>query len=116
MKLSRRLVLRGIGGAVLGLPFLESIGRTAPARADAESSFAIFLRQGNGVAAAQNTEVGMEPERFWANANGYSGSLQINARGITGVAAAQEGKLTVFVNGDGATVPSSAPFDQPTSQ
>lgn len=70
MKLSRRLVLRGIGGAVLGLPFLESIGRTAPARADAESSFAIFFRQGNGVAAAQNTEVGMEPERFWANALG----------------------------------------------
>ena len=70
MKFSRRLVLRGLGGVVLGLPFLESIGNSAPARADADSSFAIFFRQGNGVAAAQNTTIGSEPERFWANAEG----------------------------------------------
>ena len=70
MKLSRRLVLRGVGGAALTLPFLESVGRTTPARADAEGTFAIFFRQANGVAAAQTTDVGMEPERFWPRTTG----------------------------------------------
>jgi hypothetical protein len=66
MKLNRRLWLRGVGGAVLGLPFLESLQpRQAEAQEDA-SSFAIFLRQASGVACAQNTgEIGQEPERFW---------------------------------------------------
>ncbi|HJL16973.1 MAG TPA: DUF1552 domain-containing protein [Sandaracinaceae bacterium LLY-WYZ-13_1] len=66
MKLSRRLVLRGIGGAVLGLPLLEGLsGSRAQADGDAPP-FAIFLRQANGVAAAQDTsEIGSEPERFW---------------------------------------------------
>ncbi len=70
MKLSRRVVLRGAGGAILALPFLESVGNSAPARADAETAYAIFFRQGNGVAAAQNTEVGSEPERFWPRTPG----------------------------------------------
>lgn len=65
-KLGRRIVLRGIGGAVVALPFLESVGRPRAARADDETSYAVFFRQANGVAAAQNTdELGAEPERFW---------------------------------------------------
>lgn len=66
LKLGRRIVLRGFGGAVLTLPFLESVGRPRAARADEETSYAVFFRQANGVAAAQNTsELGSEPERFW---------------------------------------------------
>lgn len=66
MKLSRRLVLRGFGGAALTLPLLEGLaGSRAEADGDAPP-FAIFLRQANGVAAAQrNVELGSEPERFW---------------------------------------------------
>ncbi|MCB9591870.1 MAG: DUF1552 domain-containing protein [Sandaracinaceae bacterium] len=65
LKLGRRIVLRGLGGAVLTLPFLESVGRPPAAHADSETSYAVFFRQANGVAAAQSTELGSEPERFW---------------------------------------------------
>lgn len=64
-RLSRRVVLRGIGGAAIALPLLESIGG-GRAQADGDAPpYAIFFRQANGVAAAQNTEIGSEPERFW---------------------------------------------------
>lgn len=72
MTMNRRLVLKGIGGALLGLPWLESMGtRAAWAQASAAPPFAIFFRQANGVAAEQDTnEVGQEPERFWPTAPG----------------------------------------------
>ncbi|MFP2924777.1 DUF1552 domain-containing protein [Pyxidicoccus sp. 3LG] len=72
MKLSRRLVLKGVGGAVLGLPLLEGLmPRTARAADSGSLPYAIFFRQGNGVAAAQTTsELGSEPERFWPRALG----------------------------------------------
>ena len=61
--LSRRRLLRGIGGAALALPFLETF---APKRAKAGGGgttpkYAIFVRQGNGV--QQGTED--EPDRYW---------------------------------------------------
>src|SRR5262245_4594373 len=67
MKMTRRLVVGGIGGALLGLPWLEGLrGRRAWAQSAAAPPFAIFFRQANGVAAAQDTnEIGREPERFW---------------------------------------------------
>ena len=67
MKLSRRHILQGLGGAVLGLPVLEGLmPRRAEAAEPGTLPFAIFLRQADGVAAAQNTEeLGVEPERFW---------------------------------------------------
>ncbi len=67
MKLLRRTILRGTAGVVVALPGLESVsGDGGTARADGDAPpFAFFLRQANGVAAAPNTEVGMEPERFW---------------------------------------------------
>lgn len=71
MKLSRRLVLKGVGGAVLGLPLLEGLlPRTAHAADSGALPYAIFFRQANGVAAAQTTELGSEPERFWPRALG----------------------------------------------
>jgi len=62
MHLDRRLFLRGVGGVVMALPFLEGL---APKKARADVGdvprFAIFVRQGNGV--QQQTDD--EPERFW---------------------------------------------------
>jgi hypothetical protein len=72
MKMTRRIVLGGIGGALLGLPCLEGLrGRRVWAQSAAPAPFAIFFRQANGVAAAQDTsEIGQEPERFWPTATG----------------------------------------------
>lgn len=69
MKVSRRVILRGLGGVTLALPFLEGLaGRKAAAAYEGEP-FAIFLRQGNGVSAEQTFHLGdtqyTEPERFW---------------------------------------------------
>jgi hypothetical protein len=58
---NRRRFLRGAGGVVVALPFLETF---APKKAQAEPGdvplYAIFVRQGNGVSQATD-----EPERFW---------------------------------------------------
>jgi hypothetical protein len=56
----RRNVLRGAFGAVMALPFLEGLAPRTRARA-AAAPFAVFVRQGNGVA----QEVNDEPERYW---------------------------------------------------
>src|SRR5262249_46059104 len=59
---NRRRFLRGVGGVVVALPFLETF---APTKAKAGTGdvpkFAIFVRQGNGV--QQQTDD--EPERYW---------------------------------------------------
>jgi hypothetical protein len=59
--MQRRHFLRGLGGVVLALPFLETL---APRRAQADGggypAFAVFMRQANGV--VQKTD---EPEMFW---------------------------------------------------
>lgn len=61
-RLSRRRVLRGLGGVALALPFLEGfVPRAARAQRVSTEPFAVFLRQANGVA-QQN---GSEPERFF---------------------------------------------------
>lgn len=59
----RRAVLRGAGGVVLALPFLESL---APARAGDRPRYAFFVRQANGVTQEDNGE----PEGFWPRAAG----------------------------------------------
>lgn len=58
--MQRRHFLRGLGGAVIALPFLETF---APKRALAAGPppFAIILRQANGVVQKTNDE----PEMFW---------------------------------------------------
>lgn len=71
MKMSRRLVLRGIGGAVVSLPFLEGLMPREVSAGDATQPYAIFFRQANGVAQEQNNdEIGSEPERFFPTALG----------------------------------------------
>lgn len=72
MKTHRRTILKGLGGFGLALPFLEGLrsGGTARAGEVIVDPYAIFFRQANGCASAQNTEVGAEPERFWPTAEG----------------------------------------------
>ncbi len=70
-KVSRRFVLRGLGGAAVALPMLESLApKGASAGGASTPPYAIFLRQANGAAVAQNTKVGNEPERFWPASTG----------------------------------------------
>ena len=70
-RFGRRGFLTGVGGVAVGLPFLEAFApRKAMAEAEGVEPFAIFFRQANGVACAQNTEFGMEPESFWPMAHG----------------------------------------------
>lgn len=60
--IQRRRFLQGLGGAVLALPFLESIRFTSMARAQSSRIvYSVFVRQGNGVQQAMEGE----PERFW---------------------------------------------------
>lgn len=67
MKFSRRMVLRGMAGATLGLPLLESF---APGEAEAQDegtpSFFIAFRQANGVSCNRHHS---DPERFWPDTN-----------------------------------------------
>ncbi len=79
--ITRRRMLRGLGGAVVALPFLETF---APKKAKAGGSpdtprYAIFVRQGNGV--CQETD---EPERYWPSSG--PGSL------VQGTLAADTGR------------------------
>jgi hypothetical protein len=97
MKMSRRIVLGGIGGALLGLPWLESLrGRQAWAQSAAAPPFAIFFRQANGVAAAQDTsEIGQEPERFWPTTPGALTAQTLADRALAELAAYSSRLLVV---------------------
>jgi hypothetical protein len=73
---SRRGFLRGTGTVMLGLPMLDVFARTPAVRAqEAGKRFAVFIRQGNGVAQAG----GGEPERFWPKALGALTTAQMMA-------------------------------------
>lgn len=100
MKLPRRRFLRGLGGAILGLPWLEGLdgGRLARAQESSVLPFAIFLRQADGVASAQNTgELGAEPERFWPHAEGALSAENLAGRAL-GELAGYESRLLVVGN------------------
>ncbi|MDP6946448.1 MAG: DUF1552 domain-containing protein, partial [Myxococcota bacterium] len=75
--LSRRRFLRGIGGAALALPFLESLGwrRGSTAVEIDRPIYSVFVRQANGVAQAYtysdtHSWAVSEPERFWPRETG----------------------------------------------
>jgi hypothetical protein len=64
--MGRRAVLRGAGGIAMTLPVLEALlPRSARGGGPVVDPFAVFFRQADGVATAQATDVGEEPERFW---------------------------------------------------
>lgn len=64
--ITRRRFLQGVGGAMLALPFLESVrftSKEARAATDQPTVYSVFVRQGNGV--QQELTSRNEPERFW---------------------------------------------------
>jgi hypothetical protein len=82
-RISRRIVLKGIGGVLLALPILESFRpRRAQAAEPVVLPYAIFFRQACGVAAQQNTEVGEEPERFWPTGFGPLSAATVSGRAL----------------------------------
>jgi hypothetical protein len=83
-RVSRRLILKGMGGAAVALPFLESLVlKNALGQSDAPEPFVIFLRQANGVAQEHNNgEIGSEPERFWPRATGALTSDSLSGRAL----------------------------------
>src|SRR3954452_1619137 len=71
-EITRRNVLRGAGGLMLGLPLLETfMPRDASAQAAARSPFVLIVVGDNGVVqAGVNLSVNPEPERFWPTSLG----------------------------------------------
>jgi hypothetical protein len=69
---NRRMVLRGAGGLMLGLPLLETfMPRKASAQTATRSPFVLLVVGDNGVVQAGVTLSGSgEPERFWPTATG----------------------------------------------
>ncbi len=96
MKMLRRHVLRGLGGAAVTLPFLEGLApRRAVAAGEAVPPFAIFFRQANGVACEQNTDIGAEPERFWPISEGPLTADSVAGRAIDELSAYLDRLLVV---------------------
>jgi len=71
-RMNRRLVLRGAGGLMLGLPLLETfMPRRAAAQTAMRSPFVIIVVGDNGVVqAGVSLNVSSEPEMFWPTAPG----------------------------------------------
>jgi len=67
--INRRRFLKGVGGAVVALPFLESVRYVSQAGAaePMKRVYSFFMRQGNG---CQQAGYNSEPERFWPRSLG----------------------------------------------
>jgi Protein of unknown function (DUF1552) len=96
---SRRQVLKGIGGTVLGLPLLDVF---SPRRARADGrvgEFALFVVGCNGVMQAYNNSA-REPEMFWPRAAGpltrESMSADLAAKRSTGELAEHADRLLMI--------------------
>src|SRR4051812_30734731 len=72
LQMNRRMVLRGAGGLMLGLPLLEGfMPRKAAAQTVTRSPFVLLVVGDNGVVqAGVSLSVSSEPERFWPTASG----------------------------------------------
>ena len=81
--LNRRRFLAGAAGVTLGLPFLETFaGKSASAAR--QHGFAVFFKQGNGV--AQAIPHRNEPERFWPRTIGALTSESMQGRAVNELA------------------------------
>jgi hypothetical protein len=68
MPFTRRKLLIGIGGAIVGLPYLESLVRKNTRVRHGPPTFALFYRRANGVQQALfNRNFSQEPERWFPN-------------------------------------------------
>jgi hypothetical protein len=70
--MNRRMVIRGAGGLMLGLPLLETfMPRKASAQTAVRSPFVLIVVGDNGVVqAGVSLNVSSEPEKFWPTATG----------------------------------------------
>src|SRR6476646_9124364 len=70
--INRRMVLRGAGGLMLGLPLLETfMPRKAAAQTATRTPFVLIVVGDNGVVqAGVSLSVSTEPEKFWPMATG----------------------------------------------
>lgn len=95
-RLSRRRFLIGAAGVTVALPLLESLHTAPLARANVDRPlFAIFVRCGNGVQQAYDTE----PESFWPRATGAlttSMLHDVNADRATSELSAFASKVTLL--------------------
>jgi hypothetical protein len=101
---SRRMVLGGLGGAVLGLPLLESLRARA---ADAEvPHYAVFVRQANGVAqqALSRGESEQQSDRAVSELAPYADRLLM----VKGTCFADETDITLRHPGGGNQVLTAA--------
>lgn len=83
-RVSRRVVLQGLGGVTLALPILDGLKpRRAEAQAETTLPFAVFFRQADGVASEQVAqELGEEPERFWPRTPGALDLANVQDRAL----------------------------------
>lgn len=83
-RVSRRVVLQGLGGVTLALPLLEGLRpRRAEAQAESILPYAVFFRQADGVASEQTAiELGKEPERFWPRNPGALDAANVEGRAL----------------------------------
>lgn len=83
--MNRRRFLRGLGGAAIALPLLETFGQgDANAEDGGYPPYAIWVRQANGVQQATNGE----PDRFWPEQTGTltQASLAASSRAMSVIA------------------------------
>src|SRR5690349_8193757 len=82
--MNRRLFLKGLGGAVVGLPWLETFaGRNTAWAAGAVPPFIVIMRQANGV----QQQDGGEPENFWPTALGSITTATLGTRAVSELSA-----------------------------
>ena len=98
--MNRRMVLRGAGGLMLGLPLLETfMPRKAAAQTATKSPFVLIVVGDNGVMqAGVSLSVSTEPERFWPTATGTLTTASMTADKATrstGELAAYADKLLI---------------------
>jgi hypothetical protein len=100
LKMNRRMVLRGAGGLMLGLPLLETfMPKSAEAQAAMRSPFVLIVVSDNGVVQSGVTLGGAaEPEKFWPSTTGTltkEGMLADKATRSTGELADYADKLLI---------------------
>jgi len=100
LQMNRRMVLRGAGGLMLGLPLLETfMPRKAAAQTATRSPFVLIVVGDNGVVqAGVSLSVASEPEMFWPTATGSLTNASMTADKATrstGELAAHAQKLLI---------------------
>lgn len=76
--MDRRGFLKGLGGVVVALPFLEGLAPKGAKAAPGAQKFVVIMRQANGVQQAWDKE----PERFWPTATGAISASTLSGRAL----------------------------------